>query len=299
MEILDENGDFIAWFSDDPDDWNSYSDYMRRIRRLVLEYNEVAFEVGAHLLGYNEKDSIEYVKLLTKVSTIFSQDEKLSAMLKEIRKWANYRLDSRHPDELDDPWLSRETQIAENSFNKAMKCWESGQIEEAIKNFEKAGLYDHPSGYKMLGSIFMDGLDVQSDIKKAIEYYTMGAEDGIADCAYTLGILYREGADRLSPDLDSAYKWIREAALLGYAKACDALGQLLENGWGCEKNFRKALYWYDVSITGIENGNRLRKIQEGTGLPVRLDGFNYKNAQYIDDVEWWRESYAKNGMLSE
>ena len=58
MEILDENGDFIAWFSDDPDDWNSYSDYMRRIRRLVLEYNEVAFEVGAHLLGYNEKDSI-------------------------------------------------------------------------------------------------------------------------------------------------------------------------------------------------------------------------------------------------
>ena len=40
MEVLDEKGDLIAWFSDDPDDWNSISDYENRIRRMVLEVNE-------------------------------------------------------------------------------------------------------------------------------------------------------------------------------------------------------------------------------------------------------------------
>ena len=51
MEVLDEKGDLIAWFSDDPDDWNSFSDYENRVRRMVLELNEELFSAGCHLLG--------------------------------------------------------------------------------------------------------------------------------------------------------------------------------------------------------------------------------------------------------
>ena len=50
MEVLDGNGDLITWLSDDPDDWNSYSDYENRIRRMVLELNEELFSAGCHLL---------------------------------------------------------------------------------------------------------------------------------------------------------------------------------------------------------------------------------------------------------
>ena len=66
---------------------------------------------------------------------------------------------------------------------------------------------------------------------------------------------------------------------------------------GGEKNLRRALYWYDVSLTGIENGNRLRKVLEGSELPLRLDGFDYGYIHYIEDVKWWRNFYIKNGML--
>jgi len=38
---------------------------------------------------------------------------------------------------------------------------------------------------------------------------------------------------------------------------------------------------------------------EGTGLPLRLDGFDNGYIHYIEDVEWWRNYYVKNGMLLE
>jgi len=52
-------------------------------------------------------------------------------------------------------------------------------------------------------------------------------------------------------------------------------------------------------MTGIENGNRLRKVLEGSELPLRLDGYDYGYIHYIEDVKWWRDYYSKNGMLLE
>ena len=63
MEVIDESGDFIAWLSNDPDDWNSFSDYERKIKRMVLEYNEVAFCFGEHLLGYDSYQALELCEL--------------------------------------------------------------------------------------------------------------------------------------------------------------------------------------------------------------------------------------------
>ena len=296
MEVLDGNGDLITWLSDNPDDWNTFSDYERQIRRLVLELNEELFCSGEHLLGYNGTNALEYIKLLGNINPNYTSDQNLQEKLHKIRRWANYRLTSCHPDNEDR--LFQEVQIANKSYQMARNCWNSGRIEEAIKNFEKAGLYEHPSGYRMLGDIYMDGLGgVQRDIRKAVEYYEIGAEDEIGDCAFILGLLYRDGANGLSPDMELAYKWIRKATLLETCNAGNALGQLFENGWGCEKNLRKALYWYDVSMTGIENGNRLRKVLEGSELPLRLDGYDYGYIHYIEDIKWWRDHYIKNGML--
>lgn len=300
MDILDDNGDFVGWFSDAPDDFNCFSDYELKIQRMVLELNEDLFNVGSHLLGYDVHNAIEYIKLLGRINPEYISNSNLQEKLYEIRRWSNYRLTSCHPDELDEPRLSQDSQIADDYFNKARTCWDYGCIEDAIKLYEKAGLYDHPSGYRTLGDIYKDSLGgVPRDIKKAIGYYKMGAEDEIGDCAFALGILYRDGTDGLSPDYGLAYKRIREAALLGTFNAGNALGQLLENGWGCEKNLRRSLYWNDVSQTGIEDGNRIRSIlsQQKDGLPLKLDGFCYDFRHFIQDPSWWEEYYKKNNMI--
>ena len=301
MEAIDENGDLIAWLSDDPDDWNSFSDYERKIKRMVLEYNEVAFCFGEHLLGYNSYQALELIKLLAKLNVNYPQHPELKKKLLDIRTLANFRLRSNHPDELDEPMLSQEFRIAEDNFKKAVKLWHQGKRHQAIKHYERAGLYGHPLAYECLGSIFEQGLGgLKPDIKKAIKYYQEGADDEIGDCAFSLGICFRDCIQGLDVNYDEAYKWIREAALLETCNAGNALGQCFENGWGCAKNLRKALYWYDVSLTGVENGNRLRAklIQQGEQLPLKLDGFNYETAHYIQYASWW-ESFYKQYFLIE
>ena len=126
-----------------------------------------------------------------------------------------------------------------------------------------------------------------------------GADDDLGDCAFEIGLIYRDGRKGLEPDLEKANDWIRKASLLETCNAGNALGELLENGWGCEKNFRKALYWYDVSQTGVENGDILReKLRlSGDTLPLRLDGFDYELVHYIQNPYWWENYYRQHHMI--
>lgn len=300
MEAIDENGDLIAWLSDDPDDFNSHSDYESRLQRMILDINEELFCVGVCLLGYDANSPLEYIKLLGGINPKYTSNPNLQKKLREIKIWSNYRLTSNHPDELDASKLSQDAQKAKEYFDKARTSWDSGRVEEAIMYYEKAGLYEHPLGYKTLGDIYKDGQGgLQKDLQKAAEYYEKGAEDGIGYCAFSLGILYKDGTDGLTQNTELAYKWIREAALLGNNNARKSLGECFEKGWGCEINLRKAIYWYDISKTGIENGNRIRSSlsQQKEALPLKLDGFCYQTGHFIQEPLWWEDYYKKNNMI--
>ena len=300
MEVVDKDGELVCWLSDDPDDWNSFSDYERKIKRMVLEYNEDAFNLGEHLLGYDSYQALEMIKLLAKLNVNYPQHQELKNKLLDIRTLANYRLSSNHPDELDEPRLLQDFRIAEDNYKKATKLWHLGKRHKAIKFFERSALYGYAMAYEFLGAIFEQGLGgFAPDIKKAIKYYQDGADDDMGDCAFSLGICYRDGVQGLDVNFDEAYKWIREASLLETCNAGNALGQCFENGWGCEKNLRKALYWYDVSLTGVENGDRLRAklINQGKQLPLKLDGFNYGTVHYIQRASWWEKYYKQNNMI--
>ena len=134
-----------------------------------------------------------------------------------------------------------------------------------------------------------------------MRYYEMGAEDEIGDCALVLGTLYRDSADGLSPDKELAYKWIRQAALLGSKNGRMELAKYFENGLGCETNLRKALYWYDLSIIGIWDGNRIRSIlrHQKDELSLKLDGFCYETGHFMQEASWWKEYYIKNNMIED
>jgi tetratricopeptide (TPR) repeat protein len=263
---------------------------------MVMEFNEEAFFYGEHLLGFDWFKVLDMIKLLAKININYVHVPTLQEKLKCIRMWANWRVYSARPDVADET----EVQKAEDYYNNAEVLWEKGERDKAVELFEKAGLYGHPFAYKKLGGLYEIGADgLTTDIQKALHYYKLGAEDGFGDCAFKLGLIYRDGLKGLEPNLNEAYKWIRKAALLETCNAGNALGECYENGWGCELNLRKALYWYDVSQTGIENGDRLRNIlrQTGESLPLRLDGFDYNIVHYKQDPIWWEDYYHKNNMI--
>ena len=114
MEVLDEKGDLIAWFSDDPDDWNSFSDYENRVRRMILELNEELFSAGCHLLGYNGTNALDFIKLLGSINPNYTSAPNLQEKLRKIQRWANYRLTSCHPNNEDR--LFQEVQLANKSY---------------------------------------------------------------------------------------------------------------------------------------------------------------------------------------
>ena len=295
-EALDEDGNLIAYYSDDPDDWFSRSDYECWIQKMVMEFNEEAFFYGEHLLGFDWFKVLDMIKLLAKININYVHVPTLQEKLKCIRMWANWRVYSARPNVVDET----EVQKAEDYFNRAEELWKKNKRDKSIKFYKKAGLYGHPLAYKHLGYIYENGTDgLTPNIHKALQYYELGGEDGFGDCAFKLGLIYRDGQKGLEPNLNEAYKWIRKAALLETCNAGNALGECYENGWGCELNLRKALYWYDLSQTGIENGDRLRNIlrQSGDCLPLRLDGFDYSIIHYKQNPAWWEDYYYKNKMI--
>jgi tetratricopeptide (TPR) repeat protein len=265
------------------------SDCVREISRKVLLYNETAFSQGLHLLGFDWYDVKAMCQLLALIDEGSTANPALIGMLKEIQTSASKIACfdkvcfEAKPEEAN---VNR----TDEAYRKAEKLWEEGDKDEAVKWFERAGKYGHPWAYTTLGNLFCE-----VDIKKALKYYKLGASDGIGDCEFALGLCYRDGCEGLTPNLDLAFKWIRKAALHETCNAGNALGECYENGWGCEKDLRKALYWYDVSQTGVENGDRIRRMLAGTEtqLPLRLEGFDYQIKHYIQDAGWW-ENYYQN-----
>ena len=185
-EWFDKEGNFGGWISDDPDDWNTFSDYERQISTLVMEYNEEAFAVGEHLLGFDWYKAEDMIRLLGRINVNYTQVPGLQERLKCIRRWANWRLCSSRPDVVDE----KEIQFAEESFKKADELWENGKLQEAIGLYEKAGLYGHPWAYERLGYYYEHGTDgLLPDVRKAMAYYEEGADDDSGDCAFASYIL--------------------------------------------------------------------------------------------------------------
>ena len=273
--------------------WHTLSENIRELGKKVLLYTEEAFSLGEHLLGYDWYDVIGMSRLLTRIDVNTVASPTLICMIKDIRMLAS-KIACINKERLKALQQEGSCCALDNFFEKAEKYWKKGAVDEAVKCYERAGRYGHPWAYATLGDLFLE-----IDVQKALKYYKLGASEGIGDCEFALGLIYRDGADGVIPNLELAFKWIREAALHETCNAGNALGECYEKGMGCEKNLRKALYWYDVSQTGVENGDHVRGILTDAGerLPLRLDGFDYGITHYIQDARWWENYYLKYQML--
>lgn len=271
------------------------SDYVCEISRKVLLYNETAFCHGLHLLGFDWYDVKGMCQLLAMIDEESVANPALIGMFKEIQTLAA-KIAAFDKACFEAKPENENFSKTDEAFKKAEKLWEEGDKNEAVKWYERAGKHGHPWAYITLGNLFCE-----VDIQKALKYYKLGVSDGIGDCEFALGLCYRDGCEGLAPNLDLAFKLIREAALQETCNAGNALGECYENGWGCEKDLQKALYWYDVSQTGVENGDRIRGMlaETKTQLPLRLEGFDYQIKHYIQDAGWWENHYLNCQMLKQ
>ena len=135
--------DFVCWLSDDPDDWNCFSDYEQRIRSLVQEYNKMTVKANEPLLPILDDAPLHTIVRLSELNVSKLTHLELREQLLTIKGVARQRMQSNHPDE-DSPdedcrkdgigceqdELKSIENVAEMNRTILRKCYEAGLLEE-------------------------------------------------------------------------------------------------------------------------------------------------------------------------
>ena len=122
------------------------------------------------------------------------------------------------------------------------------------KTLVLAGGGDMESQYD-LGNMYMEGVGVDTDRAKAIDWYGKAAAQGYEKAQYKLGLIYFEES---TPEKDTslAFSFFNEAAEKGYPAAQFYLGKMYASGQGVKRDYATALQWYSKAVDGGFNDAR-------------------------------------------
>ncbi len=109
-------------------------------------------------------------------------------------------------------------------------------FEERLKADRLRVEEERVEAYK-LGQAYANGIGVEKNLSKVVEWYRKAAEQGYAVAQYYLGVCYKNG-DGVAKYAVKAVEWCKKAAEQGCAKAREAL---LE--WQISAGFSKLGKW--------------------------------------------------------
>lgn len=136
-----------------------------------------------------------------------------------------------------------------------------------------------------LAVLYAKGLGVAMDHSQAIVWLKAAAEAGHDEAAYNLGVAYTRG-DGVKADIPQAAYWFKQSAEVGNPKAQRDLATLYANGYGVEKDPTQAFLLYRASA-----GQGLTVSQLKTGLMLlRGEGV----ARNPEEAKIWLSKAAKS-----
>ena len=122
-----------------------------------------------------------------------------------------------------------------------------------------------------LGSRYIDGRGVATDLKLAIQWLEKSAANGYAPAQYRLGSLYRDGKG-LRNDGKLAHAWFKRAAEQGNIRAMHNLAVVLAEGSSGTPDYAGAAEWFRKGAEyGIKDSQFNVAILYGRGLGIGQD----------------------------
>lgn len=146
-------------------------------------------------------------------------------------------------------------QSNEERFNKTLARARAGDMESQ---------YD-------LGKMYTEGVGVDTDMKKAIDWYEKAAAQGYEKAQFKLGLIYHEGSS-VEKDRALAFKLFKQAAEKDYPAAQFYLGKMYASGQGVKRDYETAMEWFSKAADG---------------------GFNEARREMIDIAELLEDSSAE------
>lgn len=119
-------------------------------------------------------------------------------------------------------------------------------MKEAVKWFKMAADQDFPDGLAALGELTQAGQGVKTDLTEAARLYRSAAEKGSVAGQYNLAYLYEQGSGVEKSQTEAA-KWYELAAQGGDPIAQYDIGQRYLLGVGVGTNLVQALKWLTLA----------------------------------------------------
>lgn len=119
-------------------------------------------------------------------------------------------------------------------------------LKEAVKWYRLAADQGNAKAQNNLGTCYSSGKGVAQDFKAAAHWYQLAADQKQVWGLSNLGLAYLDGKG-VKPDIEQAVKLFRLAAEQDYNHAQYMLGFLYETGRGVVQDDREALEWYQLA----------------------------------------------------
>ncbi|WP_051908714.1 tetratricopeptide repeat protein [Candidatus Odyssella acanthamoebae] len=163
-----------------------------------------------------------------------------------------------------------------------------GELVSSAKARAKAG---RALAQSNLGFMYHDGLGIERDYNKAVEWYTKAANQELAIAQNNLGFMYQHGLG-VERDYNKAVELYTKVANQGYAVAQINLGHMYQYGLGVERDYTQAIEWY---IKAVNQGEAIAQNRLGymyqEGLGVERD--------YNKAIEWYIKAVNQGEAIAQ
>ena len=174
-------------------------------------------------------------------------------------------------------------------FHQNISDIHPSQYPTLVKNFRIESERGVPEALNNLGAMYLKGMGVPRNQKKAREYFMLAAANNFPPAMYHLGLIFYRGLGA-EKNLDTAKNWFERSAVLGDKEAQFFLGTILASDEYKSKNVSKALLWLEKAA---ENG--VPAAQYNLAM-LRFEQNN--NGDFDETSLFWLEK-ASNNLHSE
>lgn len=134
---------------------------------------------------------------------------------------------------------------AGGNYNDALKLVREGKFNLALKEFMLLAETGHAPSQFSVGLIHHLGRGTRVDLKKAYYWYKRSVLNDHVAGINNIGMMYLNG-EYVVQNRDVAYRLFQKASTT-HSQAMDNLGQCFENGWGTDRNIRRAVNMYTLA----------------------------------------------------
>jgi len=150
-----------------------------------------------------------------------------------------------------------------------MYQFDLGNFAEALKWYRRGVELNDESSRYHLAQMYLDGTGVPQNLAEAMRLYLPSAQKNTAVAIYYIGQIYLRGDHTVPRDYAKAMQWYQRAAELGFARAQNDIGYMLEEGLGVKRDVAAAAKWYRLAAEqgwGKAQVNMGRLYEDGQGV---------------------------------